>query len=155
MPYGVYGQIFTSSGSKSGSEFQINTYTDGDQRYPSVTGLSNGNFVVAWQSNSQDGSKYGVFGQMFTESGSKYSSEFQINTYTYGYQGGPSVAGLINDDFVVTWESDGQDGDDKGVYGKVLSESIVKMYEDDSANQNYELSMGAIFGLGLIFADIV
>ena len=36
-------------------------------------------------------------------------SEFQVNTYTRGYQSFSSVAVDANRDFVVVWESDGQD----------------------------------------------
>jgi hypothetical protein len=46
-------------------EFQVNTYVTGQQDYPSVAVAANGNFVVAWQSNNQDHSNYGVFAQRF------------------------------------------------------------------------------------------
>jgi hypothetical protein len=48
-----------------GSEFQVNTYTPFYQRFPSVAATDISQFVVAWQSNPQDGSGYGVFGQRF------------------------------------------------------------------------------------------
>ena len=43
---GVYGQRFDSNGSKAGSEFLINTYTDNDQYHSSVSSLADGGFVV-------------------------------------------------------------------------------------------------------------
>ncbi len=71
---------------KIGGEFQVNTYTNGTQYFPSVTALSSGNFVVSWQCNGQDGAGYGVFGQIFNATGAKFGSEFQVNTYTTGNQ---------------------------------------------------------------------
>ena len=75
-------------------ETQINTYTDDDQRNPSVTGLTDGGFLVTWNSRGQDGSYDGIFGQRYDSSGNTAGSEFQINTYTDIQQYSQSVTGL-------------------------------------------------------------
>jgi hypothetical protein len=116
--YGVYGQRFDSNGGKVGSEFQVNTWTTYEQSYPSITSLSNGGFVVVWDSVGQDGSYSGVYGQRFDSNGSKVGSEFQVNTSTTNDQWGPSITSLPNGGFVVVWTSDGQDGSGYGVYGQ-------------------------------------
>jgi hypothetical protein len=118
--YGVYGQRFDSNGNMVGSEFRVNTWTKGSQENPSVTSLSNGGFVVVWQSNGQDGSGYGVYGQRFDSNGNKVGSEFQVNTWTPGNQSGPSITPLSKGGFVVVWESDGQDGSGLGVFGRIF-----------------------------------
>jgi hypothetical protein len=120
---GVYGQVFNSTGNKVGSELRVNTYTTGDQDISSVAGLSEGGFVVAWDSNGQDGSGWGVYGQVFNSAGNKVGNDFRVNTYTTGDQYEPSVAPLPGDRFVVTWMSDLQDGSDWGVYGQVFDSS--------------------------------
>jgi len=102
----------------SNTEFQINTYTTSDQRTGSITSLSDGGFVVTWGSYGQDGDDWGIFGQRFDSSGNTLGSEFQINTYTTNWQYIPSIAGLSDGGFVVTWRSDGQDGDDWGIFGQ-------------------------------------
>ena len=66
--WGVYGQLFNADGTKSGSEFQVNTYITGSQLDSSVASLSNGQFVVTWQSFGQDGDRNGVYGQIFESS---------------------------------------------------------------------------------------
>ncbi|NGX62408.1 MAG: hypothetical protein K940chlam9_01905, partial [Chlamydiae bacterium] len=109
-----------------GSEFQVNTYTTSEQQYPSVAPLNDGGFVVTWNSDGQDGDRYGVYGQRYASSGVKSGLEFQINTYTTNYQLFPSVASLNDGGFVVTWESSGQDGDFYGVYGQRYDSSGVK-----------------------------
>ena len=39
-----------------GGEFQVNTYTTGDQDFPVVAVAPDGQFIIAWQSQGQDGS---------------------------------------------------------------------------------------------------
>ena len=58
-------QRFSSAGAAQGSEFQINTYTTGDQGVPALCCGAAGTFVVAWDSDTRDGSDFGVFGQRF------------------------------------------------------------------------------------------
>ncbi|MFN7955204.1 MAG: hypothetical protein U0610_25990 [bacterium] len=48
--FSVHGQRYDANGAPRGGEFQINTYTTNDQRYPAVASDADGNFVVAWQS---------------------------------------------------------------------------------------------------------
>ncbi len=115
---GVYGQRYTSTGSVAGSEFRVNTYTTGNQNSPSVAMDNSGNFVVTWQSNAQDGSNNGIYIQRYTSTGSVAGSEFQVNTYTTSNQSSPSVAMDNSGNFVVTWQSNNQDGYGDGVYGQ-------------------------------------
>lgn len=113
---------------RKGTEFQINTYTAGDQFDPSVTSLSDGGFVVTWTSVKQDGgSSGGVYGQRYTAIGASVGDEFQINTYTRKGQGDPSVTSLSDGGFVVTWRSNGQDGNVGvgGIYGQVLDANAI------------------------------
>nr|WP_286186698.1 S8 family serine peptidase [Geitlerinema sp. P-1104] len=136
----VYGQRYNSNGNPVGSEFQVNTYTDNAQLTPSVTNLSDGGFVVTWQSDGQDGSEYGVYGQRYDSNGNPVGSEFQVNTYTDNSQWQPSVTNLSDGGFVVTWMSDGQNGSGISVYGQrydsngnpVGSEFSVNSYLDGS-----------------------
>ena len=115
---GVYGQRYDSTGSPTGSEFQINTFTTGEQEDPAVAGLADGGFVAIWRSGGQDGDNWGVYGQRYDSAGSPTGSEFQVNTTTTNEQKDPSVAALGDGGFVVTWESKDQDGDNWGIYGQ-------------------------------------
>ena len=101
-----------------GNEFMVNSYTAMNQIASSVAALPGGGFIVTWNSNGQDGSSYGVYGQVFGSSGNKIGGEFQINTYTIDLQGNSSVAGLSGDRFVVTWESGSDDASERDVYGR-------------------------------------
>jgi Ca2+-binding RTX toxin-like protein len=101
-----------------GGEVRVNTTTNSDQQFASVTGLNGGGFVVTWMSDGQDGSGYGVYGQRYDASGAADGSEFLINTTTAGAQISPSVTALNDGGFVVTWVSHDQDGSGYGVYGQ-------------------------------------
>jgi hypothetical protein len=115
--YGVFGQRYASTGVPLGPEFRVNTYTTLQQGYPSAATGGNGDFVVVWNSNGPDGQDYGVFGQRYASSGAPLGTEFQVNTYTTGYQARPAVARL-GSDFMVVWTSYGQDGSSAGVFGQ-------------------------------------
>ena len=101
-----------------GSEFQINTYTTANQVNPSVAIDSDGDFVVAWQSYGQDGSHYGIYAQRYDNTGATVGSEFHVNTYTTAAQKNLSVAIDSDGDFVVAWQSNGQDGSSYGIYAQ-------------------------------------
>jgi hypothetical protein len=121
--YGVFGQRYDAAGVRVGAEFQVNSFTTGGQgtsyyfleSNTAVSMAPNGNFVVVWGSyyDNQDGSYGGVFGQRFNSSGARVGAEFQINSYTTGYQFGPSVAVRDDNSFVVTWST--MDGASYGI----------------------------------------
>ena len=48
----------------------MNTYTNRNQGAPDISGFNDGGFVVVWESYGQDGSSWGVFGQLFNPDGS-------------------------------------------------------------------------------------
>jgi hypothetical protein len=70
----------------TGTDVQVNTWTAQQQRYPSVTALADGGFVVTWSSAipgyvaGQDGSGSGIYGQRYAANGTTVGSEFQVNT---------------------------------------------------------------------------
>jgi hypothetical protein len=115
---GVFGQRYASAGAPIGPEFRVNTFTTQFQIRPSVAADASGNFVVIWDSTTQDGSIDGIFGQRYAASGTPLGPEFRVNTFTNSYQGDPSVAADPLGRFIVVWTSYLQDGGDLGVYGQ-------------------------------------
>jgi hypothetical protein len=124
--------------SKADPEFQVNTYTASWQRNPSVAMDAVGNFVVAWESNGQDGSEEGVYGQRYGALGNPLGAEFQVNTYTTSWQEAPSVAMDAHGDFVIVWHSWGQDGSEYGVYGQRYSTAGVAQGAEFPVNTSTE-----------------
>jgi hypothetical protein len=122
--YAVFAQRYASSGAPLGPEFRVNTYTTVGFAYPSIASDSAGNFVVVWMNDTQDGSSFGVFGQRYSNSGSPLGPEFRVNTYTTYGQSFPSVAVDIAGNFVVVWQSLGQDAfAGYGVFGQRYANS--------------------------------
>lgn len=60
----IFARRFINFGEPLDSEFQINTYIEGDQRYPVAALGGDGIFVTAWQSYDQDNSRYGIFAEI-------------------------------------------------------------------------------------------
>ncbi|NEQ21970.1 MAG: tandem-95 repeat protein [Microcoleus sp. SIO2G3] len=116
--YGVYAQRYSAAGEALGEEFQVNTYTNSTQRFSSVAMDADGDFVVTWSSNGQDGSSWGVYAQRYNAAGEALGQEFRVNTSTSGSQLYSTVAMDADGDFVITWSSSAQDGSGYGVYAQ-------------------------------------
>ncbi|MBX9852718.1 MAG: cadherin domain-containing protein [Cytophagaceae bacterium] len=116
--YGIYAQRYDAAGVAQGSEFRVNTYTTNKQSFSSIAMDSDGDFVIAWNSYTQDGDSYGIYAQRYDAAGVAQGSEFRVNTYTTAHQIRSSVAMDNNGDFVISWQTYGQDGDYYGIYAK-------------------------------------
>lgn len=152
-------QLFDSMARKTGSEFQVNTYTVGSQRKPVVTGLQGFagssspqsfqfitfGFVVLWESEGQDGSGWGVYGQLFDSSGTKVGIEFQVNTSTDGNQFFLSTAALSYG-FVVLWE----DQPTSRVYGQLFDNAANKIGNEFLVGSGHEPSVRAFWDGGFV-----
>jgi hypothetical protein len=115
---GVFARRFNASGAALGGEFQVNVHTLASQTqgYPM---MDQGGGFVAWHDNSGiDGQNFGVFARRFGSTGIPQSPDFQVNTYTLGYQGSPAAAMIGSGNFVVAWKSIGQDGDIDGIFAQ-------------------------------------
>ncbi len=129
--YGVYAQLYDSSGTAIGSEFAVNAFVENDQAKPSITAMPDGGFVIVWESATQDGSAKGVYAQRFDALGEQIGDETLINTYTVGHQKTPVVTALENGGFVVSWISVNQDGAYYGVYAQQFDSQLFGTREDD------------------------
>ena len=126
-----------------GPEFRVNTYTPGSQYVSSVAVDAAGDFVIVWQSDGQDGSDYGIFGQRYTNSGNPLGPEFRVNNFTSYAQKVPAVAADSVGNFVVVWQSLGADGSSTGTFGRLYSNSGAPVGPEfrvntyTTANQGY------------------
>ena len=143
---GIYGQRFDANGVAVGTEFLVNTITDGDQANAQIVALTDGGFLVMWNTELQDGGLTEVAAQQFDANGDPVGSEFIINTERSGYQSRPAAAQLNDGSVVVVWDSDGQDGDGRGVFARVLLEQIEGTEANDLIYGTQENDL--IFGHG-------
>ncbi|MEJ2085366.1 MAG: hypothetical protein P8Y44_06775, partial [Acidobacteriota bacterium] len=104
--YSIQGQRFGTAGIPTGLNFQINSYTTDEQQLPRVGFREDGEFVVVWQSRGSGGSDnegYSIQGQLFDSVGMPVGGEFEVNTFSAGYQSQPRRAGRQDGGFTVAW----------------------------------------------------
>ncbi|WP_424965863.1 Ig-like domain-containing protein [Dinoroseobacter sp. S375] len=141
----VAARIFEANATPAGGEFQVNTFADGAQAQSDVATLSNGDIIVVWRSEDQDGFSGGIYGQRFTDQGVAVSGEFRINDFTGNNERDPKVIGLDTGGFVVAWEADTNvgsgtdviaqvfDADGTRIDGEVLVNTLVSSTQDEIA----------------------
>lgn len=118
---------------KAGAESRVNTNTIGSQQLPAIARRSAG-YLVAWSSNLQDGSGYGVYAQRYNSVGTKLGVEFLVNSFTASTQTQPAVTTLSDGGFAIVWQSSTQDGSGIGVFGQRYNSSGVKVGVEFRAN---------------------
>jgi len=118
---GIHVQRYNAAGVAQGGEFRVNTFTTGGQGSPAVAMDAFGNFVVAWESNGQDGSQYGVYARRYSAGGAPQGAEFRVNTFTTSDQRAPAAAMDADGDFVIAWSSNGQSGASDDIYAQRYS----------------------------------
>ena len=111
----IQAQRYAANGAPLGGQFQVNTYTTGNQYRPAMALDAQSNFVVVWQSMGSSGtdtSERSIQAQLYDASGLPLGGEFQVNTYTTSFQVEPEVASDAQGNFVVVWWSNGASGTD-------------------------------------------
>lgn len=122
--YDIKAQIYDETavdGSRALKDFdiEVNQSTSYNQKYPKVTSLSDGDYVVVWESDDSNTGNSNIYAQKVTRLGNLSGSEVQINSATTYSQNYPTIAGLASDDdtvpggFVVSFMSE---YDDDGAY---------------------------------------
>ncbi len=132
--FGIYQRRYDAQGATTGPDVLVNATTADNQTYPSVTGLANGGWVVTWQSNLQDGAKYGVYQRVYDAQGATTGADILVNVTTADDQQSPSVTALKNGGWVVTWQSNLQDGSSNGVYQRIYNAQGVTAGPDILVN---------------------
>ena len=146
-----FAQLYDASGAKVEAEFQVNTFSIDWQFVSSASTLKGGGFVAAWKSFDQDGSGYGIYGQRFDAAGARVGGEFHVSTEVTNDQTHTSIAALAGGGFVVTWNSDGQDGDTYGIYVQQFAAQLFGTAADDMVSD----TIGANWMDGMTGDDVL
>jgi hypothetical protein len=114
----VFVRRYDVAGRPLGDEFLVNSTTQGNQGSPSVTADADGSFVVSWVGEGPDA--WGVYAQVFDSGGGRQGGELRVSPATDSSVGAPAVAMDDDGDFVVAWQTEGQDTDidDYDVYAR-------------------------------------
>ncbi len=139
--FGVFGRRFNESGAGFGVEFQVNTSTVEHERIPEVRADGDGDVLICWEVGPTN---YDVFCRRFDSSGTAQDMEFRVNSYTTNAQYNVAVGMAPDGDFVVAWDSSGQDGAGVGVFAQRFAVS-PKIFDLDANGVVQPLTDGLLF----------
>ena len=101
----IFYRRFSLTGEPLTPAVRVNSYLPDWQIYPAVATAPNGDFIVTWSSDEQDGSHYGIFGQRFSREGVPLGPEFQVNEVTFSDQIRSQIETDAAGNFLIVWES--------------------------------------------------
>ncbi|MEZ0370506.1 MAG: hypothetical protein ACAI44_15560 [Candidatus Sericytochromatia bacterium] len=131
----VEAMFYDSDGQAVTGMLQVNTDATDAHFEPAVAMDPDGDSVVAWVSDLQDGDNYGIFAQRYDAAGTPQGGEFQVNTTVAGKQRAPSVAIDAAGNFVIVWQSENLAGDGNS-YG-----IVARRYNAAGVAQSGELQV--------------
>ena len=99
----IYQQRYDAVGQRFGEEIHVNTTKLKSQNSSTVTALSDGGWVVTWDSNQIAWNERGIYQQRFDASGNRIGSETLVNTSgTYSHS--PAITALADGGWLVSWD---------------------------------------------------
>ncbi|NHI93094.1 MAG: hypothetical protein EAX96_11375 [Candidatus Lokiarchaeota archaeon] len=132
--WGIIGSIFDTSGKNITSEFILNTNQTGFQSRPTIDRLTDTTFAVAWTGPDVATSDYGIYANVFDNTGTNLTNEFRVNYNTTNVQDYACLSRLTDTTFTISWESDEQDGDQNGIFTKIFDTSGTNLTNEFQAN---------------------
>ncbi|MCV6625275.1 MAG: Ig-like domain-containing protein, partial [Cellvibrionaceae bacterium] len=119
--FDIMSQRYDINGDKVGGATLVNSTLHNDQTDTDVTGLTDGGYVITWQSDEQDGDDFGIYSQRYDVDGNKVGAETQVNTESNAGQLKPQITSLDDGGYAVVWISEGQDGSGDGIYMRIYN----------------------------------
>ncbi|MDY0870629.1 DUF4214 domain-containing protein [Dongia rigui] len=101
--YDIYARLLDSAGAPIGNVFRVGNISS-VQQYPTAVGLTDGSFVIVWESNNSG--SFDICGQRYDSTGQPLGQEFVVNTTTAGIQTRALVVPDADGGFTVSWQSD-------------------------------------------------
>ncbi|PIR39166.1 MAG: hypothetical protein COV35_01210 [Alphaproteobacteria bacterium CG11_big_fil_rev_8_21_14_0_20_39_49] len=135
---GIYGQMFSSDGSKIGNEFLVNVTTAGSQVKPSVDVLKNGDFVVTWGNDVTNELYAKIISPAYVNNG----NELLISDNYRDTSPNESVLALENGNFVAVWVAN-----NGYAYAKILSSdgsTVAPEFQVNNDSHANSLSIGEL-----------
>lgn len=124
----IYFRVFDPANQSLSVEMRVNQTTAGIQGTPSISTLSNGNFIITWDSDNTSGPDQqgqSVWGRVYSQTGVAIGNEFLVNTYTPGNQKTPSIVSHPAGGFVALYVSEADiapGGRTSGIYAQFFDD---------------------------------
>jgi len=102
--WGVFARKLSAKGAGSpAKDFQVNQFTQYNQRKPAVAALANGNYVICWVSEQERfNNSVDVYARVFTAAGVAVTDEILVNSASNPCDM-PDVAPMNDGGFTVVW----------------------------------------------------
>ncbi len=126
----IWGRRFEADGTPLGGDFPVNTSTPFLVGAPHVASDPSGNFVVAWTAASELNPE--VLARRFDSNGAPLSEEFQVNSFSTGYQAAGGAA-MSPAGFVVSWGGEGF-GNTNGIFARLFDPEGIPVTDDLEVN---------------------
>ncbi|TVT50032.1 MAG: DUF4347 domain-containing protein [Denitromonas halophila] len=130
----IFARQFSAAG-VGGSEFLVQTRLTGSANSPTVGMAADGSYTIAWAESNADGNNYGILMRRFNSAGTALGNDEQVNLTSNNRQDEPDIAMLTSGDFVITWASQSQDGNNEGVFLRAFTDSGVAASGELAVNQ--------------------
>jgi S-layer family protein len=119
---GIQARRYDAQGNAAGPQFAVVPPMANAQGYPAVAMQASGGFLVTWNRNDEDApGTDAVQARLFDATGAPRGADFRVNQVVTGDQGFPSLCADADGNFFAAWESQGQDGDETGIFARRIS----------------------------------
>ncbi|MSP90650.1 MAG: hypothetical protein EXR79_02410 [Myxococcales bacterium] len=127
--YDVVARCYDEQGVAFGAEAIVNEQAGDKQLAPQLAPFSDdsGKVLLVWQSYGEDGSEWGVYGQLLYQTCAKVGPPFAVNSFKTGEQSQPRAAVAADGSFTVAWRSADQDGSGFGVFAQAFDKNAQKV----------------------------
>ena len=114
-------RLLSADGEPKTDVFRIAPLTNYELLAPAIAPLTDNYFIVAWASKYQNEKyDYDIFAQILRRDGVEYGKRMVLNDFRASAQQRPHACSINEKKYVVTWDSNDQDGFEQGVFAKIL-----------------------------------
>ena len=121
----VHARKINSDGMPTGAEIQVNSTSAGMQGVPDIVVSATCVASIAFQSENVDGSATAVQLREYDANLIPFAAPLRVNSFTPLAQEQPAIASDGGSNLVIVWQSDGQDGDGLGIFGRRAQSAVT------------------------------
>lgn len=132
--YQIRARGYSFSGSQRFAAKTVNTEAAGQQRNPVIAMASNGDYVVAWDDDTNNNGYWDVHARGFLANETERFAQFRVNTTYDGQQRDPDVAMDDTGRFVVVWEDDADQNNVYQIKARVFAANGSQLLSERTVN---------------------
>lgn len=118
--YKIFARNFDRTAQLKGPEFQVNNPSFDSHLFPSIDSDIQGNFVITWQSQTQENS-FDIVARLFDSYANPQAEEFIVNSFAQKRQIAPDIVFDSMQNLNICWQSLHQYETDWNVYYRALT----------------------------------